>query len=90
MEFSLLRRCPPPLDPPETPYSTRKSNTCAGDSGSPLMRAVMDDVNGLSVERWYVVGILSTGPENCDQDTAYESVFTRVSEYDDWIAGLQN
>ena len=70
--------------------STRKSNTCAGDSGSPLMRAVMDDVNGLSVERWYVVGILSTGPENCDQDTAYESVFTRVSEYDDWIAGLQN
>ena len=38
--------------------SSRNSNTCTGDSGSPLMRAVMDDFNGVSVERWYVVGIL--------------------------------
>ena len=70
--------------------SNSKSNTCQGDSGSPLMQRILDDIDGELVYRWYLVGILSTGPEKCDIKSASESTFTRVANYSDWINQIIN
>ncbi len=63
--------------------------SCSGDSGGPLM--VKQD-NG----KWLQVGIVSWGqePSNAESRCAHKdlySVYTRVSNYFDWIAGyVQN
>ena len=51
------------------------------------MRMTLDDVNGKMVERWHVVGILSAGPTNCT-DKATQSIFTEVSEFQEWITDI--
>ena len=61
------------------------SNTCTGDSGSPLMQMTFEDVNGKLVERWHVVGVLSEGPTDCEKEESQSSVFTKVSKFHDWI-----
>ena len=61
------------------------SNTCTGDSGSPLMQMTFEDVNDKLVERWHVVGILSEGPTDCEGKVSQPSVFTKVSKFHDWI-----
>ncbi|XP_056640963.1 transmembrane protease serine 9-like [Diorhabda sublineata] len=45
--------------------------SCTGDSGGPL---IIDDIQ---------IGVVSFGPIDCA--TGYPSVFTRVSEFNDWI-----
>ena len=57
---------------------------CSGDSGGPLMIREPDG-------RWLQVGIVSWGrePMNAQSRCAHEnlySVYTRVSQYFDWIA----
>ncbi|KAK6185043.1 hypothetical protein SNE40_007365 [Patella caerulea] len=47
---------------------------CQGDSGSPLSCFLQG--------RWYVVGIVSWGDDNCH---GRPSVFTRISAFTDWI-----
>lgn len=57
--------------------SREGESSCYGDSGGPLTA----QVNGVRS----VVGIVSTGSRTtCDSGD--ESVYTRVSEYNDWIA----
>ncbi|XP_055693404.1 serine protease easter-like [Lutzomyia longipalpis] len=54
-------------------------NACRGDSGGPLMM-VKDDI-------WFVIGIVSFGPQICayEHGVTAPSVYTKVSEYTDWI-----
>ena len=54
-----------------------KSTPCAGDSGGPLVCKVEKD--------WLQAGVVSWG-EDCRTDLP--AVFTRVSEYNDWISSI--
>ena len=60
-------------------YADGGLDACQGDSGGPL---VVADEEG----SWYLVGIVSFG-YGCAQPTYY-GVYTRVSQYDAWIALL--
>ena len=54
-------------------------DTCAGDSGGPMLS------NELSpLKRYAVIGITSFGVKCADPD--YPGVYTRVDNYLDWIA----
>lgn len=55
-------------------------DSCRGDSGGPLMRYD----NHATVPHWYLAGIVSFGPTPCGQ-VDFPGVYTRVSEYVDWI-----
>eukprot|EP00123_Amoebidium_parasiticum_P014488 comp22519_c1_seq1/m.34131 comp22519_c1_seq1/g.34131 ORF comp22519_c1_seq1/g.34131 comp22519_c1_seq1/m.34131 type:complete len:603 (-) comp22519_c1_seq1:306-2114(-) len=67
--------------PAELPYSMMCTSgaggigTCMGDSGGPLY--AVKDVNT------FVVGVVSFGSKQCDK--GLPTVYTRVSEYGDWI-----
>lgn len=55
-------------------------DTCAGDSGGPLMRPL----KGTDMKfNWYCVGVVSYG-RGCGIDK-WSGVYTRVSSYMDWI-----
>lgn len=58
----------------------RGKDSCRGDSGGPLMSQRMN-ANGAF---WTVVGIVSFGPSPCGMQ-GWPGVYTRVSEYSDWI-----
>ncbi|KAL3853534.1 hypothetical protein ACJMK2_017069, partial [Sinanodonta woodiana] len=57
-------------------FNAEGRGPCQGDSGGPLSCRF----NG----RFYLVGIVSWGREDC-QHIGYPSVFTRMSSYIDWI-----
>ncbi len=54
----------------------KDKSVCYGDSGSSLFRLIN--------EKFIQFGITSWGKPQCDSD-GYQSVFTRVSYYSDWI-----
>ncbi|KAK7067054.1 CLIP domain-containing serine protease [Halocaridina rubra] len=53
----------------------RGKDTCSGDSGGPLSH--------MDADRWMLVGLTSYGYKCADPDVG--GVYTRVSEYIDWI-----
>lgn len=56
-------------------------DSCAGDSGGPLMSMSFDKYRD---PHWYAVGIVSMGPFPCGlQDSP--GVYTKVSEYVKWV-----
>lgn len=58
-------------------WDPRGSDVCKGDSGGPL----------LTSDKTTVLGVVSFGPQDC-QDANIPSVFTRISEYTDFIERL--
>uniref|UniRef100_U5ET91 CLIP domain-containing serine protease n=1 Tax=Corethrella appendiculata TaxID=1370023 RepID=U5ET91_9DIPT len=58
----------------------RDRDSCKGDSGGPLMRLV----NGPNLPYWYLVGIVSFGPQYCGTENI-PGVYTKVSNYMNWI-----
>ena len=58
-------------------YQKLVKGACYGDSGGPLM---VQDGNG----QWLQIGIVSWGPPGCVAFGQYD-VFTRVSQFTDWI-----
>lgn len=59
----------------------RGEDSCNGDSGGPLM--TLDDSNPLN-PHYYLVGLVSFGPRQCGLES-WPGVYTKVSEYMDWI-----
>jgi len=57
-------------------------DTCIGDSGGPLMGSGISPRDGR--QRFFVAGIVSYGPESCGTK-GWPGVYTRVSQYKDWI-----
>lgn len=55
-------------------------DTCAGDSGGPLMCSITD---GNGQRRWYVYGVTSFG-EGCGDRGKY-GIYTRVNNFSNWI-----
>ncbi len=60
-------------------YNRGGVDTCAGDSGGPLMCEIKKD----GVSRWYVYGVTSFG-EGCGDKGKY-GIYTRVTNFADWI-----
>lgn len=56
----------------------RGKDSCRGDSGGPLM--------SLKTNNWYAAGIVSFGPTPCGYEN-WPGIYTRVSQYMDWIVG---
>ena len=63
-------------------YKRGGIDTCAGDSGGPLMCQLTR--NGVS--RWYVYGITSFG-EGCGYQGKF-GIYTKVSMFNDWIKNI--
>ena len=56
-------------------------DSCQGDSGGPLMG---QDLSNPLQPYWYLVGVVSFGPTPCGAES-WPGVYTRVSDYIDWI-----
>lgn len=54
------------------------NDTCYGEPGAPLLHR--EDASN----NWRLAGIVSYGPKDCTS-VGYPAVYTRVSEYTDWI-----
>ena len=65
-------------------YLTGGVDTCAGDSGGPLMCRIRKGQQ----ERWHVYGVTSFG-EGCGEEGKY-GIYTRVSNFSKWIADAMN
>ena len=65
-------------------YNKGGVDTCAGDSGGPLMCEIVKD----SVARWYVYGVTSFG-EGCG-DKGKFGIYTRVTNFVEWIRAVIN
>lgn len=64
-----------------SPVNGLRSGPCSGDSGGPLIA----DLRHGAVQ----IGVVSFGPELCgDPDALYQSVYTEVADFSDWIAGV--
>ena len=61
-------------------YKNGGVDTCAGDSGGPLMCQIVKD----GVPRWHVYGVTSFG-EGCG-DKGKFGIYTRVSNFAQWIS----
>lgn len=59
----------------------RGKDSCRGDSGGPLV--ALDNSNPRQLST-YLVGLVSYGPSPCGQ-AGWPGVYTKVSEYVDWI-----
>ncbi len=60
-----------------------QTGVCGGDSGGPLLY----EEDGVL----HQVGIVSFGPKDCgNTDISVQSVYTKVSGYEGWIAGVLN
>jgi secreted trypsin-like serine protease len=55
-------------------------DSCGGDSGGPLMK--VETLDG--PPRYYLLGVVSFGAKNCGA-TTMPGVYTRISEYMNWI-----
>lgn len=53
----------------------RGEDTCAGDSGGPLMLSVDNS--------WHLIGLVSYGPQECG--TSSPGVYTNIFPYIKWI-----
>lgn len=56
--------------------------TCFGDLGGPVMVAINESKSDKDQAYWYLAGILSFGPKQCEQSS---NVFTRVTSFTNWI-----
>ena len=61
-------------------YKSGGVDTCAGDSGGPLMCKITKPGDS---GRWYVYGVTSFG-EGCGDRGKY-GIYTRISNFSDWI-----
>lgn len=52
-----------------------QADTCKGDSGGPLMYFNSND------NRWYLMGIVSGSPFDCDMVKNFPGVYTNVASY---------
>ena len=66
-------------------YSRGGVDTCAGDSGGPLMCEMMTPDGD---RRWFVYGVTSFG-EGCGESGKY-GIYTRTNRYYDWIVQMIN
>jgi len=57
-------------------------DSCVGDSGSGLMRSIVDRAR--SNDRWDLIGVVSFGPRLCGTK-GVPGVYARVNSYLDWI-----
>ena len=65
-------------------YSEGGVDTCAGDSGGPLMcHTSGGGIDGKDGRRWYVHGVTSFG-EGCGARNKF-GIYTRVDAFVDWI-----
>lgn len=55
-------------------------DSCAGDSGGPLMKVVQFD----GPPRYFMFGVVSYGPVQCGK-TANPGVYTNISQFYPWI-----
>ncbi|XP_052744134.1 uncharacterized protein LOC112056709 [Bicyclus anynana] len=58
-------------------------DTCAGDSGGPLMREVRENYR----MNWFLYGVISFGAKSCGS-VGIPGVSTRVTAYMDWIRNI--
>ncbi|XP_029728350.2 CLIP domain-containing serine protease B15 isoform X2 [Aedes albopictus] len=57
-------------------------DSCRGDSGGPLMMA-QASADSSSRARWYQVGLVSLGPEQCGG--MIPGIYVKLADYQDWI-----
>ena len=63
----------------------KNKDSCNGDSGSPLMKAIKKNISSNRFIISYVlVGTVSYGPPACGDENEM-GVYTRVEGYEDWI-----
>ena len=89
VEKTVLLQEDVPTNPP-IPVCTSNVGvtTCKGDSGGPLYtrNSSTPDTEDNSEQPWTLSGVTSFGSSYCG-DRSKPAVFTRVSEYLDWIRG---
>ena len=63
----------------------KNKDSCNGDSGSPLMKAIKKNISSNRFIISYVlIGMVSYGPPLCGNENQM-AVYTRIQGYEDWI-----